>query len=204
MKKLILLFIAVSLFSCKKEAVYGPLKLKNGQEVELLVDHRYGADQDILLTANTKKPAEAVLAGFENREPGYSYKVKARFHYEENPPADGSSYWYDFVSIVSKDQYKGDEPFTIQLIYHYGFGGPVIRLNKVDNDYYFTPEIQFTYADNHTGSQLAEIWANAQDMRNNHSQTIQEPKWKAIKATVKHDPQRFGKAYLVQSIQFTP
>ncbi len=203
MKKIILLLIAVTLFSCKKEATYGPLNLKNGQEIELLVDHRYYADQDVLLTVRGNDPVDAYLIGFEEREVGYNYKVKARFHYDENPPADGSPYRYEFVNVISKEQYKGSEPFSVQLIVSYVPGGPVIRLNKMNNDYYFIPEkIQFTYANTEVEKQLAEIWANALEMRDD-SQTVHEPKWQTAKATVTHDPQHFGKAYLVQKIEFT-
>jgi hypothetical protein len=203
MKKIILLLIAVTLFSCKKEATYGPLNLKNGQEIELLVDHRYYADQDVLLTASTKESAQASLIGFDNREPGYTYKIKARFHYEANPPMDGSSYWYEFVKVINKEQYKGSEPFSVQLIVSYVPGGPMIRLNKANNDYYLIPEkIQFTYANTEVEEQLAEIWANALEMRDN-SQTVHQPKWQTVKATVTHDPQHFGKAYLIQKIEFT-
>lgn len=201
MRKLVLLFIAAALFSCKKEATYGPLKLKNGQEVDLLVDHRYGADQDILLQASNRKSAEAYLSGFDNREPGYNYKVRAKFHYEENPPADGPAFWYDFIKVESKEQYKGDEAFTVPMIVSYVPGGPVIRLNKTGSNYYFVPDkLQFTYADNTVKAELEEIWANVEEVRNNR----QLPKWKAIKATVTHDPSNFGKAYLVKQIEFTP
>jgi hypothetical protein len=49
MKNLLLLFIVSAFVSCKKSERYGPLNLKNGQEVELLVSHRYDADNDQLL-----------------------------------------------------------------------------------------------------------------------------------------------------------
>ena len=43
MKHILLIVLFLSLLSCKKDPVYGPLGLKDGQEVELLVDHRWGA-----------------------------------------------------------------------------------------------------------------------------------------------------------------
>ncbi|WP_025146692.1 hypothetical protein [Pedobacter jeongneungensis] len=204
MKKLIVLFLAISFFSCKKEEVYGPFNLKNGQEVELLVDHRYGSDKDLLLKLPEKELAGASITGFDQREIGYTYHVKAKFHHDDNPPQDASSYSFIFTKIVSKEQYKGTESFDIQLITSYVPGGPVIRLSKTGNDYYFIPDkLQLTYANSTVQSQLEEIYQNALEVRANW-QKGQLPKWKAIKATVTHDPQKFGKAYLLQQIQFIP
>lgn len=202
MKKLLVFLFALCFISCKKEAGYGPLKLKDGQQVELLVDHRLGSDKDILLKLPENEQAGASLADFSQREPGYTYRIKAVFHYNENPPADGPSYYYEFLNVISKEQYKGSESFDIQLIVSYVPGGPVIRLNKQGSDYFFSDKIQFTIANATVGNQLAEIWQNVQEVRANWK-TGQLPKWKAIKATVIHDPQQFGKAYLVQKIEFT-
>lgn len=201
MKKLLfgvaLLFIA----ACKKENVYGPLQLQNGQVVELSVDHRYAADQDVLLKLPEKAEAGASLVGFNQREPGYSYRIKARFHHDDNPPADGSSDAFEFVDIVSREKYQGTEPFTVQLIVSYIPSGPVIRLNKTANDYYLMQDkLQLTYTDPTVAAQLEEIWQHALYMRANW-QTVTRPKWSAIKATVVHDPQKFGKAYLVQQLE---
>jgi hypothetical protein len=202
MKKLFILFIAFALVSCKKEKVYGPLNLKDGQEVELLVDHRYGADQDQLLKFPENVAAGASLTEFNQREPGYIYRVKARFEHLTNPPADGSSDCFVFEKVISKEQYKGNEPFVVQLIVSYVPGGPNIRLRKTGDEYYFIPDkLQLTYTNSTIQNELEEIWLNAKEVRANWQQG-QQPKWKAIKATVKHDPQKFGKAYLVQQIQF--
>jgi len=202
MKNLFILFIAFAFVSCKKEPVYGPLKLKNGQEVELIVDHRYGADQEKLLKFPENIPAEAYLEGFDTREPGYTYHIKARFKRDEVPVEDGPEYSFVFEKVISKVQYKGNESFGIQLITSYIPGGPVIRLGKTGSEYSFIPDkIQLSFANSTIQNQLEEIWLNAQEIRANQ-QNYQEPKWKAVKATVTHDPQKFGKAYLVQQIQF--
>ncbi|RLJ72014.1 hypothetical protein [Pedobacter alluvionis] len=202
MKNLLLLFIIFAFVSCKKSERYGPLNLKNGQEVELLVSHRYGADNDQLLKLPGNVDAGASLSGFDQREPGYTYRVKATFKYNENPPQDASSYYFFFEKINSKEQYKGNESFTVQLITNYLVGGPNIRLSKTGTEYYMIPgKLQLTYANSTIQNELEEIWLNAQEIRTNW-QNGQRPKWKAIKATVVHDPQQFGKAYLVQQIQF--
>jgi len=202
MKKLLVLFITIALVACKKEPGYGPLNLKNGQEVELIVDHRMEADQDQLLKFPENIPAGASLGGFAEREPGYTYRIKARFHHENDPPQDGPSYYFEFEKVISKTAYKGDEPFEVQLIRSYIPGGPNIWLNKTGDNYYLlSDKLQLTYTNATVQNQLEEIWLNAQEIRSN-PKIRQEPKWKGIKATVVHDPQKFGKAYLVQQIQF--
>jgi hypothetical protein len=202
MKRLFILFIAFAFVSCKKEKVYGPLNLKDGQEVELLVDHRYGSDQDQLLKFPENVATGASLTEFNEREPGYTYRVKARFKVYDPVLQDGPSYSFVFEKVISKVQYKGNEPFVVQLITSYIPGGPVIRLGKTGNEYYFVPDkLQLTFADSTVQNELEEIWLNAQEVRANW-QKGQRPKWKAIKATVTHDPQKFGKAYLVKQIQF--
>ena len=202
MKKLLFLFLIFAFVSCKKSERYGPLNLKNGEEVELLVSHRYGADNDLLLKLPGNVDAGASLSGFDEREPGYSYRVKARFNRDEVPLQDGPEYYFVFEKILSKEQYKGNESFPVQLITSYVPGGPVIRLSKTATDYYMIPgKLQLTYANSTIQNELEEIWLNAQEIRANVLNG-QRPKWKAIKATVVHDPQKFGKAYLVQQIQF--
>lgn len=202
MKKLLFLFLMFAFISCKKSERYGPLNLKNGEEVELLVSHRYGADNDLLLKLPGNVDAGASLSGFDEREPGYSYRVKARFNRDEVPLQDGPEYYFVFEKILSKEQYKGNESFPVQLITSYVPGGPVIRLSKTGTDYYMIPgKLQLTYANSTIQNELEEIWLNVQEIRANVLNG-QRPKWKAIKATVVHDPQKFGKAYLVQQIQF--
>lgn len=201
MRKLALLLLTLSFLSCKKDPRYGALNLKNGQEVELMVDHRYGAEKDLLIKLPENINAGSYLSGFDQREPGMNYRVKARFHHLSDPPQDGSSNYFEFIKIVNQEQYKGSESFEVQLIVSYVPGGPTIRLNKTGSDYYFIPDkLQFTAANNTVAGQLEEIWQHVKEIRANHTT---QPKWKAIKATVTHDPQKFGKAYLVQQIQFT-
>ncbi|WP_293788730.1 hypothetical protein [uncultured Pedobacter sp.] len=199
---LLLLCTALTFASCKKSERYGPLNLKNGQEVELMVSHRYGADNDLLLKLPGNLDAGASLWGFDQREPGYTYRVKAKFNRDEVPLQDGPEYYFVFEKTLSKEQYKGNESFTVQLITSYVPGGPVIRLSKTGSDYYMIPDkLKLTYANSTIQNELEEIWLNAQEIRANAPKG-KSPKWKAIKATVVHDPQQFGKAYQVQQIQF--
>ncbi|MBG6236038.1 hypothetical protein IWX76_002619 [Pedobacter sp. CAN_A7] len=204
MKHYILLFLAVALLSCAKEDLHGPLKLKNGQVVELFVNHQYGSTEDRILKLPNKEDAGAALYYFEDRQPGYTYRVKAKFVFTETPLEDSPSYWYEYLATVAKEKHTGNDPFEIEIIQAYIPGGPTIQMNKKGNDYFIrSDKIQLTYANDAVRSQLEEIWQNALEMRNNYLSN-QFPKWKSVKATVNHDPQKFGSAYLVQKIQFTP
>ncbi|MNK64161.1 hypothetical protein D3C87_833950 [compost metagenome] len=204
MRKLVLFLLAVSFLSCKKDARYGQFNLKNGQEVDLLVDHRYGSEKDILIKMPENINAGSYLSGFDQREPGTNYRIKARFRHLTDPPQDGPSEYFEFVKVINQEKYKGTESFDIQLIVSYVPGGPSIRLSKTGNDYYFIPDkLQFTAANSTVAAQLEEIWQHVKEIRADWKLGLQ-PKWKAIKATVTHDLQKFGKAYLVQQIQFTP
>lgn len=205
MKYLSLLLFVLLFSACSKEEVYGPLKLKNGQEVELLVDHRYASANETLLILPQNKPAEMPLSGFSERKPGYIYRVKAHLHIEKNPPQDRSDRWFDFSSVVSEEKYQGNEPFDITLIKSFIPGGPVITLFKKDDQYqYIQDKLQLTYTSQTVKDQLEEIWQNALEIREKaKNQQQSNPKWKSIKATVTHDPDKFGKAYLVRRIEFS-
>ncbi|SHE63943.1 hypothetical protein [Pedobacter caeni] len=206
MKYLYLLCFVILLSSCKKEQAYGPFNLRNGQEVELSVDHRYGAINDQLLILPQNKYAEASLHGFDNRKPGYMYRVKARFHKEKVPLQDAADRWFDFIRVISEEKYQGNESFDIQLIHHYIPGGQSVMLSKENEKYvYIKDKLQLTYSSPEVKTKLEEIWQNVVEMRENwaNGKPSAGPKWKFITATVTHDPANFGKAYLVQKIEFT-
>ena len=200
MKHLFLLFIAFSLISCDKEDLHGPNKLKDGQVVELLVDHKYGSTEDILIQLPNKVDADAFLRGFEERQPGFSYRVKARFVVADPSLQDAPAYWFELMEIRKKEQYTGNDAFQIELVH--AFFGPALKLSKKGNDYYFHAEkIQLTPANETVKGQLEEIWQNALAIRDNPTQPP-ALKWKSIKANVIHDKQLIGKAYSVQNIHF--
>jgi hypothetical protein len=205
MKYLSLLFFVLFVSACSKEKLYGPFKLKNGQEVELLVDHRYASTNESLLILPQNKPVEITLQGFNDRKPGYKYRVKARFNVDANPPQDGSDRWFNLTSIISGEKYQGNEPFDITLIKSYIPGGPVISLRKSNGKYqYIQDKLELSYTTQAVKDQLEEVWQNALEIRDNWEKNhhLSYPKWKSIKATVTHDPDNFGKAYLVQYIEF--
>lgn len=203
MKNLYLLFFVLFLFACSKEKLYGPFNLKNGQEVELLVDHRYASLNETLLILPQNKQADASLRGFADRKPGYIYRVKARFAIIENPPADGSDRWFDFLRIVSESKYQGTEAFDMTLVGSFIPGGTAILLRKKGDKYYIGENLELTYTTPAVKAQLEEIWQNFLEVQKSwEDKKPIQPKWRFVKATVTHDPNNFGKAYLVQRVDF--
>lgn len=141
---------------------------------------------------------------FNDREPGYTYRVKAKMVAPEHPPMDGPAYHLEFIKMLSKEKYEGNEPFEIALIQSPSFGGPMIVLKKENNAFMFGSKIQLTAKNELIESDLENIWASHQELMEQY-QTGKAPfplLSKAIKATVTHDPEHFGKAYLVSDIAF--
>jgi hypothetical protein len=205
MKYFFVLFFVLFLTACSKDELYTPFKLKNGQEVELLVDHRYAAENTSLLILPQNKPIDMSLHGFNDRKPGYIYRIKAKLNVEANPPQDVSDRWLNFTEIISEEKYRGNESFEILLIKAIVPSGPMIILRKTANKYHFIEnKLELTYVNQTVKDQLEEIWQNSLEIRDNweNNKLQSNPKWKAIKATVTHDPNNFGNAYLVQSIEF--
>lgn len=107
------------------------------------------------------------------------------------------------MEIISKEKYEGNELFEIAIIQAIVPGGPVIMLLKEEDGYFFGSNIQLTYQDEAIGSQLEEIWQHREEIREAYTTdgSYNEPEWKSIRATVTHDPEYFGKAYLVSHIE---
>jgi len=95
MRNILLLFAGLSLAGCAKEKTHGPWNLKEGQEVEVQVSHRFGAVDDNLTLLPQNKTTGGSIHDFTEREPGFNYRVKARMVAPDVPPQDGPSYWLD-------------------------------------------------------------------------------------------------------------
>src|SRR5690606_14886427 len=207
MKYIYLLFTVFIFSACSKDDI-GPMGLKHGQEIEVLIDHRYGAINDRPLLLARNEPSEYSLRGFNEREPGYTYRIKARVHIDSNDPPiqDGSYYWLDFIEVISKEKYEGDEHFLIALVHSPIPGGLTIGLTKHDGLYYISPnKLTLTPANETVAAQLEEIWQHREEIREAYisNGTRIDVKWKSIKATVTHDQNNFEKSYLVSHLEFT-
>lgn len=201
MRNLLLLFCVVCLFSCSKEK-FGPLNLTDGQIVELLVSDKFNSESDYLLKLPSKERAGAGLSNFTARKPGYIYKIKAKFVKEDEGLQDAPAYYFRFQSIISEEKYLGTESFIIPLIENPGFGSPTTRVEKIGDKYIYTSiNVELTFANEDVKNKLEEIWQDAKKIKNAFPSN-RLPKWRAIRATAKHDPAKFGSAYLIEKIEF--
>ncbi|TKC04284.1 hypothetical protein [Pedobacter frigoris] len=206
MKIIYLLIAGLLLAGCSKEKTHGPWNLKDGQEVEVLVSHRYAATDDLLTLLPQKKMDIGGVYSFTDREPGYNYRVKARMVAPDVPPQDGPSYWLELVKVLSKERYTGNDSFVIELIYR-GWGSPGIMLEKKDGLYDFQGKVKLTPATPAISEKLAEMWAYYEDYLQRikgyrPGNPMPVLKWKSIKGRVTHDPANFGKSYLVSNLEF--
>ncbi|MGJ1430788.1 hypothetical protein ACR79M_04405 [Sphingobacterium spiritivorum] len=191
--------------SCKKEEVYSPWKLKNGQIVELQVSHKYGSTDNQLLLLPGKESIDISLYDFNEREPGYNYKVKAKMVGLKEPPMDGSSYYFEFMKVLNKEKYNGTETFTIPLIRSAMPGGPYILIRKKEGKYYFEGEkLILKPLNTEAAAELEMLWQEQMDLEAKWKANQNAvPKWHMVTARVKHDPDNFGKAYIVEKLTFT-
>ncbi len=203
-KSLYFLFAVLFIASCKKEEL-GPMGLKHGQVVTVRVGHQYGAINDKPLLLPDHTPAAYALHGFNERKPGYNYEVKARVHLDRSDPPiqDAPPYWLDFIEVAKTEKYEGDESFQLALVQSHIPGGPVIMLRKHDGEYHFIPEkVTLRPANEQVAHLLAEIWEHNEPNFCYCNQPYVEPKWESITATATHDPENFGKSYLVSAIEW--
>ncbi|ULT23734.1 hypothetical protein KUH03_32015 [Sphingobacterium sp. E70] len=71
-------------------------------------------------------------------------------------PSDG----LQFIKIISREKYTGNDSFEISLIHSFIPGPPQIILWKEEDKYLINigTKIQLSYADKKVGDQLEEIW----------------------------------------------
>ncbi|RNL50302.1 hypothetical protein [Pedobacter jejuensis] len=188
MRYLPLLFLIATFFGCSKQS-------ENGKVVELYVDHYAQAGKQMIYTLPEKSPIDTYLEGFNDRELGFTYKVRAQIYKPEVAPQDGPDRWYVFVKVISKEIYTGTVPFEISLKTSSIFATTLaIRIqNQVFyyGDYILRPENDMVK------KQLEEVIAL-------RSKLATDSKYAAtvlISATVQHDPNNRSNGYLVKSVK---
>ncbi|MFC4213192.1 hypothetical protein ACFOWA_18510 [Pedobacter lithocola] len=188
MRYLPLIFLIAILFGCSKQS-------ENGKIVELYVDHYEQAGKQMIYSLPEKSPITTYLEGFNERELGYTYKVKAQIYKPEVAPQDGPDRWYVFMKVISKEIFSSTEPFEISLKTSSLFATPLaIRLqNQIFyyGNYILTPE------NDAVRKQLEEVIAlkNKLDTDAKYAATV------LINATVVHDPNNRRNGYLVKSVK---
>lgn len=194
MRYLSLLFIALLALGCSKDK-FNPDNPKNGQIVELFVDHYSAYGSSTLFVLPKNEASSLNLRGFDQRNLGYTYKVKARFVIEKQPPMDGADRWFDFIEVISKERYTNTAPFEISLKFHDLFG-TALALGKENNDFKY---MGYTLKPENEAAkkQLEDIYL----LKTKFQQDIEYSRLNDVKAVVTHDPANWEKGYLVRSVR---
>lgn len=209
MKYFFLLLATFLFLACSKEEGYGRFNLKDGQEVELFVDHKYGAVGDVPLLLPQNEAPELPLSSFTSRKPGYNYRIKARMSAYKGPTMmdGGPGHSLIFTGIISEERYLGDESFRLSLVRSVIPGPNLVILRKEGEKFIHWletgDEIELTDNDPMVGSKLEEIWQfNKGNLLYDNNHAPLPSKWRSIIATVTHDQENFGRAYLVSDLKF--
>jgi len=188
MRYLPLLLLVLLSFGCKKDS-------ENGKVVDLYVDHYSTSGEQMIYTLPDKTLIGTYLEGFDERELGYTYKVRATLYVPENPPMDGPSSWYKFVKVIDKQLYTGTDPFEITLKTNSIFSTTIaIRL---ENQTFLYGSYRLRPESDAVKKQLEDVLALAPKFHT-------DPQYAAkvlIYATVVHDPDNRSNGYLVKSVK---
>ncbi|WP_316830798.1 hypothetical protein [Pedobacter aquatilis] len=188
MRYLPLLLLTLLSFGCKKGA-------ENGKVVELFVDHYAVSGQQMIYTLPEKTLASTYLEGFDERELGYTYKVRATVYIPDVAPMDGPSRWYKFVKVISKDIYTGTEPFDISLKTNNIFATTIAF--RLDNQVFYYGNYILRPENDAVKKQLEDVLALRQKFETDSGYAAKV----LIDATVVHDPNNRSNGYLVKSVK---
>ena len=205
MKKLLFFIMVLSFAACSKDD-FDAGNPKNGQKAELYVDHYSDVRNQMIFLYPQKDPSPLGLRGFEEREFGYTYKVKAKAYVSsEVVMDDGTNSWFNYDGMISKERYTSQDRFEIGLVYHIGFGGSGgnLAIKQEDDKFLYGAGGTLRPANAAIRQQLADLL-----LREKAIGTAQEYQdyqlllnTLALKAVVTHDPENYGKGYLVHEIK---
>ncbi|RYD80682.1 MAG: hypothetical protein EOP55_01540 [Sphingobacteriales bacterium] len=187
MRYLPILFLMMLSFGCSKNS-------ENGKTVELFVDHYEGSGKQMIYTLPQKELITTYLEGFDERELGNTYIVKAQIYIPEVAPQDGPSRWYKFVKVIKKDVYTSMEPFQISLKTSTIFYTSIAV--RLQNQIFYYGSYILRPENDAVKKQLEEVLA----LRPKFETNSQYAESVLIDATVVHDPNNRSGGYLVKSV----
>lgn len=190
----LLLTITLLFAACSKDKdKFDPSKPKDGQVLDLFVDHYIsGSDARIFLNANRNERLSTAVEDFTTRELGYTYVIKAKVVAPAQPPIDGPSYWFDYMETIRKDKYEGQDTITLPI---YGAVGPfpAVFVHKAADKYLYTGG-ELTPVNDAVKANLDSAIAKARAL------LMQSTPAKPGALYVKHNPDNFGKSYIVYRV----
>lgn len=215
MRNVLILFAVLTFITACSKNEFNPLKPKHGQKAELFLDHyRDVNDQRVFLWPEGGR-SPLSLREFDERESGYVYKVKAKVVVSEYEIADDSNSWFELVDVISKEKYTGEETFEIGLVGGTFFGsylsikeeeGQLLYGNLVLNPINEEVKQQLKGYIQKNEQIYAEMIEAKEEDKKTASQKYDEYQTYlrklALKAIVSHDPENWGKGYLVHGLKF--
>jgi len=188
MRFLTLLLLVLLSFGCKKDS-------ENGKVVELFVDHYATSGRQMVYTLPEKTAIGTYIEGFDERELGYTYKVRATLYVPESPLMDGPSMWYKFVKVIDKQLYTGTEPFVIPLKTSSIF--PTSIAIRLENQTFLYGSYVLRPENDAVKKQLEDLLALVPRFQSDSQYAAKV----LIDATVVHDPNNRSNGYLVKSVK---
>lgn len=187
MKKLIIASALFLLFqSCSKE--FDPDDFRDGQVVTIYVDHyRSGFDNRIFSDTHLTQSLGTYITGFDNRELGFRYAVKARARKHPHPVMDAPQYWFEYISTISKTRVD-NEIFSISLTYttlEY-----VVAVSKDNERYLYHNVYELKPENDEVAAKLDEVIAHREAVNTGQY-------YVAASASVSHDPDNWGAGLIV-------
>lgn len=208
MRNVFILFIVLAVITacCKDE--FNPLKPKNGQKAELFLDHYVDVKDERVLLWRQKESSRMGLAGFGERELGYTYRVKAKVYVSEQLVMDdGVNSWFEFDRLISKEKYTNEDSFEISLVNPIGFysGGDLAIKKEGDQFSYGDYGYSLRFVNEEDKVKIDGILLRGGERVESAEDYLvfQEYMRKMdLKAVVTHDPNNYGKGYLVHALKF--
>jgi len=190
-----LFFIAFLLMACSKDK-FDLSDPKNGQEVELFLDHyTTGGDSRVFLNTDKKEAAYTYVDKFTEREMGYTYIIKAVVVKPKEPLMDGPSYWFEYKKTIHQDKYQGRDTFALPL---FASAGPFsfFCLRKEAEQYYYNGA-PLTVFDSQVKADFDKAIEQGPPLLNTASTARS-----TMTLRVQHDPNNYTKGYLVYKVTF--
>jgi hypothetical protein len=215
MRNVLILFAVLAFIAACSKDEFNPLKPKDGQKAELFVDHYRDVNNQRVFLWPENSPSPLSLREFDERELGYVYKVRAKVVVSKHEIADGPNSWFELVDVISKEKYEAEETFEIGLVGGDFFGSYLsiaedkgqllygdLLLNPIDE--VIKKQLkEFIQQNAQIYREIMEAKEEDKQLANQKYAEYQEYLRKlTLKAIVSHDPENFGKGFLVHSLKF--
>lgn len=203
----ILFIILVFITACSKDE-FNPLNPKTGQNAELFIDHYVDVKDERILLWPQKESSYMSLAGFGERELGYTYRVKAKVYVSEQLVMDdGVNSWFEFDRLINKEKYTNEDSFEISLVNPIGFysGGDLAIKKEGDQFSYGSYGYSLRFVNEKDKNRIDRLLlgdGRQVESTEDYLEYREYLREMDLKAVVTHDSENYGKGYLGHALKF--